>query len=621
VTDTSGGGIVIGPSAQPEGSRGDDVDDGAPSNNKPKPRPKPSGDDAETSDSGDADSGDAGDSGDTGDSGDADSGDAGDSGDTGDSGDADDGGPTPQQHVWTFDNPGDYAFDANTVSIASGSASLRLIDQLDDADEATGFGGGVKADTAWVDAATDHLALDGAGLLAGTGTYTSRVMDAGGDVAWESLSWTPLAPYGKQLPDDGDTETAYANDNVAMTGNMALLHFNESSWGGAGSIADTSGGARPGTPAGNAAPGGAGVFGGAAALDGNGDYIDVATPGVGATADLTYTIWVKFNAFDANGGANDGNGDYIIDRQSATNGLFSLKLMTGSVFGFQTRFDDGSGLGVVQGGPVTTGTWFHVAMVRDRTASLFRLYVNGAEVGTRADSGAALTAPPVRIGQHATTPLNSVNGVVDEFAMFSRALGPSEIAAMYRRGVMNVTVQARTCDDDACDGESFVGEGNNPLVSYSEAGNPNLGLPSLDLTGALDNRYIQYRMTLTSRDATLSPQIAAVQMGPSHRHAGLPAVAVATGVTYTNLTGFEAATSGNVTFQLSPDGLDWYFHDGNDWIAAGAPADANIAAQVDAALAGFAADHGPGDIFVRAILDSSSGTAAASVDSITLDYE
>ena len=55
----------------------------------------------------------------------------------------------------------------------------------------------------------------------------------------ERLRWTPWRPYGKELPNNRQAETAYALGNANMLGNDVLLHLNESA--GATTFTDTSG--------------------------------------------------------------------------------------------------------------------------------------------------------------------------------------------------------------------------------------------------------------------------------------------------------------------------------------------------------------------------------------------
>ena len=96
--------------------------------------------------------------------------------------------------------------------------------------------------------------------------------------------------------------------------------------------------------------------------------------------------------------------------------------VNGQKFGIQKRYDDGSGLGGPSGGTYSS-TFSLVEMVRDYNTA-FRLYVDGALVGSTADAGSKpLTLQRPQLGRHITfnsgTP--GLNGAIDEFRIESVA--------------------------------------------------------------------------------------------------------------------------------------------------------------------------------------------------------
>ena len=81
---------------------------------------------------------------------------------------------------------------------------------------------------------------------------------------------------------------------------------------------------------------------------------------------------------------------------------------------------------------VQSNTWYHVAMTYNNTNLV--LYVNGAQDGSVAATGAiAPTAEPLRIGG-AGSGSWFFNGRVDEVSLYDRALSASEIQAIYNAG-------------------------------------------------------------------------------------------------------------------------------------------------------------------------------------------
>jgi hypothetical protein len=67
------------------------------------------------------------------------------------------------------------------------------------------------------------------------GSYTSSIFDLSSDMIWQNVTWAGKGVYGIPLPDLQSVETDYNGAN--MTGNMLLLHMNESS----GNMVDSSG--------------------------------------------------------------------------------------------------------------------------------------------------------------------------------------------------------------------------------------------------------------------------------------------------------------------------------------------------------------------------------------------
>jgi hypothetical protein len=104
-------------------------------------------------------------------------------------------------------------------------------------------------------------------------------------------------------------------------------------------------------------------------------------------------------------------------------------------FGFDPRYDNGSGVSgtlgspYVAGGIVTPGTWQQVVMVREYN-SAFKLYVGGQLVASAVDVGSSLTPPTVQIGEHVGGD-SQYFGAFDDFRIYDRALSSNEVAALY----------------------------------------------------------------------------------------------------------------------------------------------------------------------------------------------
>ncbi|MEW6555253.1 MAG: hypothetical protein AB1384_13325 [Actinomycetota bacterium] len=115
-----------------------------------------------------------------------------------------------------------------------------------------------------------------------------------------------------------------------------------------------------------------------------------------------------------------------------------------------------------------------------------------------------------------------------------------------------------------------------------------------------------------------------VKYAPGAYSPGRPSLTTRTGPVYRDLYGFGevlgTGNQGSVSYQISPDGEEWYYHDGSGWKVAAAEGDANTAAEVDGSIAAFAEENGPGTLYIRAFLVS-DGSQPVQLESMSVEYE
>ncbi len=165
-------------------------------------------------------------------------------------------------------------------------------------------------------------------------------------------------------------------------------------------------------------------------FDGNDEFRANAGPGIGATSGFVYFMVCRGNGPQANGGVNDGSGAYLFDRDISVSGnpLVSLKADNGR-YGFQKRYDDGSGLGgPVSSTTISTTQFQIVAVRRNVTASRFEIWVDGVMEGSVGDGGGALTPQPIVVGRHATSVNNGFNGDIAELLIYQSGLSDEEFS-------------------------------------------------------------------------------------------------------------------------------------------------------------------------------------------------
>ena len=368
------------------------------------------------------------------------------------------------------------------------------------------FGSGTLEDVQW-NAGSSWLELDATGLTNGTATFTSRIFDAGSaGNTWDSLSYVPVFPAGKPLPNNAAIETSYATGNFDMTSSTLLYHFDESS----GDAVDSSGGGISGTLSGPTQSA-SGKFNTGYAFDGANDKItlgDVLESSINGQFSVSMWIYPTSTATQM-----------LLGKYSSTAGkrqwFFQLLspakpriVVYGALGGTPNRT-------YLADNSISINTWHHIVLEGDLASDTYAIYVDGAEVaGT--ESGSSISSIPdsnqtVTIG-YSSDNTNPLAGYLDELAVFSgRLLSASEVNDMYKRGLAQMKFQVRSCDDNACSGESFVGTSSSTTGFFDESDNTTTTTPSFSLSDIVSsNRYFQYRSIFQTVSSTFSPKLSSV---------------------------------------------------------------------------------------------------------------
>jgi len=160
----------------------------------------------------------------------------------------------------------------------------------------------------------------------------------------------------------------------------------------------------------------AGVFGQAINLDGTGDYVDCGLdPKFDITDFITFTYWIKVNAFDKQWNTVISRGDD--SWRSSRAGLESyMEAAVGGTAGNYT-------FGIT---PVDDGEWHHIGWVYDGTMNY--LYLDGEVDATEVNSGQiTVSSYPLYIGDNSQATGRFWNGLIDDVMIFNRALSHEEI--------------------------------------------------------------------------------------------------------------------------------------------------------------------------------------------------
>lgn len=152
------------------------------------------------------------------------------------------------------------------------------------------------------------------------------------------------------------------------------------------------------------------------------------------TAAITVAGWFKWTSFQANARAlSDWHQSGVADRWILTleNGAGGdVEVIVGNLNEVSVVvLHLGTGLA---GNVLVTGTWYHLAFTYD--GSTVRAYRDGVQVDSASLSGVMNGGgPAVRIGTQAEAG-NTMDGIVDEVGIWSRALTGAEMTELYNSG-------------------------------------------------------------------------------------------------------------------------------------------------------------------------------------------
>ena len=183
------------------------------------------------------------------------------------------------------------------------------------------------------------------------------------------------------------------------------------------------GGGKSATSSGSPTGGGAFTNQYSVSLDGSDDFIDVGTVSAlnGSISAVTISAWFKVSAF----------GDAVISGGSSGSDRFYMQVYDSTTI----RYGSGVGFDDFTVPTLSTGTWYHVALIHNGTSA--ELYLNNSQSssGSRVvESPTANYGSSFKIGSYFSGS-NYFQGLLDEVAVFNSALSASNITAIYNSGV------------------------------------------------------------------------------------------------------------------------------------------------------------------------------------------
>ena len=163
-----------------------------------------------------------------------------------------------------------------------------------------------------------------------------------------------------------------------------------------------------------------GKVGGALSFDGTNDSVSVPSSSSFAigTGDFTYSLWVKFNAFNNYqwlvGAATGNNLDIAFDNLNKR--LYVYLSGGGEYFNSWTP---------------ATGNWYYVLVTR--SAGNLKMYIDGTQIGTTQTATNSISQDGIVMGKQFDNSYY-LKGLIDEVRIYNRALSAEEIRYHYNRG-------------------------------------------------------------------------------------------------------------------------------------------------------------------------------------------
>ncbi|WP_410644106.1 LamG-like jellyroll fold domain-containing protein [Amycolatopsis sp. lyj-346] len=169
----------------------------------------------------------------------------------------------------------------------------------------------------------------------------------------------------------------------------------------------------------------AGKTGSALATSGSGQYADTGAALVNTEGSYSAAAWVKFNA------VGDGF-QTVVSQDGDSNSAFFLQY-SGADHRLAMSFVGTRALAPTAPEP---NRWYHVAGVRDTASGTLKLYVDGRLAATKSVClGEASTGHTViGRGKYGGSPVDFLDGAVDQVHVYDRALSDADVSTLYTGG-------------------------------------------------------------------------------------------------------------------------------------------------------------------------------------------
>lgn len=326
------------------------------------------------------------------------------------------------------------------------------------------------------------------------GQFESEVIGLGHENAsWADLFWTTELPFGKPLngtngetkfPDSESALSSYpAVQGDVRLGLLGYWSFDENSENTGPDFSDFTDHSgndlhfHESEGVGFLAPGalGTGVY-----FDGVDDFIESPlsiSDSIGWNDDFTISLWVNLPQEQVNLGTTL-NRILLRTTTSISDNISFRNATNPSSNKIQYFRNDGTNRVTLLSTSEINDGRFHHLLVKKQSDQLF-LFIDGVLEDQKTDvTTLNEDFESLRLGRN-IGPTSALNGTIDEFGIWSRALTDTEVLQLYRRGANRVKLQIKSCIDENCECESYSANPQGSTLDCDGDGVPN-GIDKMD---------------------------------------------------------------------------------------------------------------------------------------------
>ena len=472
------------------------------------------------------------------------------------------------------------------------------------------------------------------------GVYESPILNLGKSGTWSTLTPLTPIPFMKELTPNTGNESSldYAQSGTGLIDDLiGYWTMSETTTNSAPSgtdLEDTSVNQNHFLESGSVKLNTHGILDSGIILDGTDDYLTAPNNiSLDISSDLTLSIWMKSTGELADTGVFGG----LIGKTNFVGSVsYGLRVYNSS-YEFLIRQSDGTYIRSRKNltPKIVDGKWHHLVGVANSTEGSLKLYIDGVlqtdSIDLTWDGTLASTSYDLIIGRDYAD--EYFKGSVDEAALWDRPLSAVEITELYRRSANRLKYQVRSCNDNSCDTEPFIGPSgtnetyfselsNNSLININgkSVGNQLASKPSFifnDFVWPLvDNQFFQYRILFESEENQACsgdqcmPEVSSIDISPSGRvYEGEASVTTKTPLKYNQIDSLVIKENGDclLKYQLSLDSNQFYYWNGSTW--AKTVTSKNTKSTTTSMIRKFSNQFGPGDLYIKVFFEGNSNKA------------